>query len=286
MDYHGYSITKDNVLSDGKTIRWRVEPHGESAIAAKDGKAYYVWRDTEVLYPDAGRLSAIFPDKAMLSKVLAAKAAPFKERLEARGEVKDRLMDLDLEKDHVCKIVDVFQDDESHLAVVSEAIERGEYIESVTLSDADYLALCLEMAKLVQKIHDRKVVHGQIRLESFVLARSGKPYLVDFTVALPEERKLGGCHYENQKPFMAPEIRNRDKVNAEAPLSKAVDIYALGVVFFYLRAQAHYKPGVMFSKEFDLEVKGGSLSSLLARMLDENAENRPSIAEVVEALCR
>jgi len=80
----------------------------------------------------------------------------------------------------------------------------------------------------VKYLHDRNIVHGDIKLENALISKEFVVKLCDFGFAIhqktPDAKLRGGS-----EGFTAPELHTSISYNA-----KKCDVFALGIVFFIL----------------------------------------------------
>ena len=129
------------------------------------------------------------------------------------------------------------------------------------------------LADALRYAHAKDVVHRDVKASNVLLDFNGVPYLTDFGVAAAIGRRAGGG-----SPIAAsPQARRGE------PASPTDDIYSLGVLIHELIA------GVPPGKGVTLAAKSGQpipdrIVSLVERMLDEDAAQRPNASEVVDGL--
>ena len=97
----------------------------------------------------------------------------------------------------------------------------------------------LEIARAIYSLHERSMVHRDIKSDNIMISRDGHILVCDFGVskALTNDSQLIGTL--GGTPFwMAPEILRGD------PYDERVDIYSLGIVGIELVTGSHPEPGV------------------------------------------
>ena len=94
------------------------------------------------------------------------------------------------------------------------------------LSTADKVRVCLQICQAIGMLHQRHLVHLDIKPSNFMLDRNGRVRLIDFGISVPEgfrSKAIAGT-----AGYFSPEQICR------APLNVATDIFALGVTFSIL----------------------------------------------------
>ena len=96
----------------------------------------------------------------------------------------------------------------------------------------DRVGALLGATTLVSHLHGQKIVHGDVKLENFLLPGDGHLRLIDFGNARRAYffRRQGGSGVQGTPSYVAPEL-----IKGKAA-SMASDVYALGVLAWYLLA--------------------------------------------------
>ena len=139
--------------------------------------------------------------------------------------------------------------------------------------------IMLFLAKSLERLHSLHLTHRDIKPQNVMIVESGRPFFIDFgMIAYSESNSFSGLSGTPQ--FMAPEIRSHS-------YSNAVDVYSLGITFYLLLKNApetlFYSTDAQRFSMFDfagIEV----MRPLLLQMTRANPQQRPSAAEVFEAL--
>ncbi|MFE9975796.1 protein kinase [Streptomyces hirsutus] len=153
-------------------------------------------------------------------------------------------------------------------------------------------ALGAILAEALSAVHTQGLLHRDLKPANVLLGPNG-PKIIDFGLAAFTESSssLTAPHQVVGTPIcMAPE-----QAAGVKPLTAAVDVYALGAMLLFA-ATGHYPheaatPYMVFhlvtdpGTAPDLSGAPGELLPLLTGMLAQNAEDRPSLAEVVRQ-CR
>jgi serine/threonine protein kinase len=145
------------------------------------------------------------------------------------------------------------------------------------------------MLRALKRIHDENVIHGDIKLENFVIDKTGKVRLIDFGLSekLPDKDGFSNaaCGSDN---YRAPEQIRMAKHNNK------VDVWAMGIAFvalvtgeFPFTTESAYAHSLAVLGEKpkldDVKRRGGEeLLDLVSGMLAKNPKDRPSVDRLLE----
>ncbi|KAF8732470.1 kinase-like protein, partial [Rhizoctonia solani] len=186
----------------------------------------------------------------------------------------------------------------NRLAIVSPWMQNGNLPNFLKKNpNADRFQLCTQICDGVAYLHNINIVHGDLKGENVLISDNGTALLTDFGSADLTGRTITFTHVFDKCGWTmrwgAPEI-----VQEMIPLSKAGDIYALGMTI--LEAVTGEPPftgkneiAVMLAVCFNKEIPtrplaqipvdnehGNRLWDLLSICWSHEAEKRPSAAEV------
>lgn len=194
---------------------------------------------------------------------------------------------------NVVEVIDVFKTESGKLWIIMEYADGGDLEKKLKsrngrhFSEGSILQWFTEVCLAVKHIHDRKIIHRDLKLQNIFLTRHGQVKLGDFGIArvLCHTREIArtvvGTPY-----YISPEIINNN------PYSFETDIWSLGVILYELCClsppfqakslnflalkivKGQYKlPPSIYSKE---------LHGLIASLLQVNPRNRPKINDLLD----
>ena len=197
--------------------RYRIE-----TVAGRGGMGrVFAARDTELGRPVAIKLLTLpHPDRA--DEPLESRASRAGERLTAEARA---LATLD--HPNLCRVVEVAID--AHIPFLVMQWADGEPIDRVAerLTVKARVTLLLGVIDAVAAIHDKGLIHGDLKPDNILVDRHNTPTIVDFGLARADSDHApptGGS-----PGYAAPE-----QLLSNAPLSPEADVYALGVLLYEL----------------------------------------------------
>ncbi|XP_041349202.1 serine/threonine-protein kinase Nek3-like [Gigantopelta aegis] len=208
-----------------------------------------------------------------------------------------------LSHENIVAYVDSWEDD-SNIYLVTEFCEYGNLGDYVRQrpsreSDATYSHWLLDISRALQYIHERGVIHRNVKPESIMVSRrSSQTVLKLGHFRIPKVLELGSSVTQTvlgTPRFMSPEMQNGETYNAQT------DIWSLGVCFSDLITDQFKTSGpskntvygnVPGLEELDMPVKIKStwcskgLARIINMMINKDQSKRPTAAMLVEELTK
>jgi len=299
MKYNGEYEVDPSFVEEG-TIKWRSTGNGEYIIATKGGKKLFIKRNMHVRYPSRDVPKVVY-DK------YKAEAAAIEGK---QSELRNRMKGLDWHTDHLVVEERNFWDSEKMFTTVTPVIPDvlADTYDYTSLGLREFLQLASGTTKALQTLHERGVIHGDLKLKNILVTNKGKeyvPYIIDFDSAYPSDAIPNWESIGGSEGYQSPEVMlyGSDEGAAEkSTITPATDIFSLGVVFHKWWTNAfpgvdleHGSVGaavytdrtVTINKKFNVRIGdncGATLVSLINWMFAKKPADRPTAKQVVEVL--
>jgi serine/threonine protein kinase len=299
MKYYGKYTIQDAYVSDG-TIRWNTTGNGEFVIGVRSGVEYFIKRNINVRKPTTDLPKDVYSKLYESALWIESKQLKLREQLSGLKAKTDRVV---VEEDH-------FWDSDQRFVTVTRKIPNGtsDYAVFRKLSPALMIAVFRKMTALLDKLHERKVIHGDIKEPNFLFVNldgEWTPYLIDFDSSYLETNVPPWDRTTYSNGYQSPEIAVYTYDANMAPsstITRASDIFSLGVVFHKLWTGKPPKaktdkvsPGealcmgeaLIFDPKFNVEIgpnHRSTLQSLLSWMLQVDPAKRPNTIDILVAL--
>ncbi|TNJ28877.1 Kinase, NEK [Giardia muris] len=161
--------------------------------------------------------------------------------------------------------------------LLDEVRGRGERREP--FRDDEVWRCLREMASGLAYLHERGLVHRDLKPGNIFLAPNGRLVLADFGLVRDAARSRRMSTVAGTELYMAPEL-----YDPEPQYSFPVDVWALGVMGYELcTGRLPFSNVFAISEEEPPAIEGrGELAALIARMLSKNPKDRPTAQAVLE----
>ena len=224
----------------------------------------------------------------VIKEINISKMAP-KEREESRKEVKVLSK---MKHPNIVSYIKSFEET-GNLYIVMDYCDGGDLYKKINnqrgvyFTEDQVLDWFVQIALAIKHVHDRKILHRDIKTQNIFLTRSGTIKLGDFGIArvlrntMELARTCIGTPY-----YLSPEIcENR-------PYNNKSDVWSLGCVLYEMLTLKHaFEAGSM--KNLVLKIIRGSYPPvpprysadarlLVARLFKRNPHDRPSISTVLK----
>jgi serine/threonine protein kinase len=227
-DSNPYDATQDQhgnpILPDGAAPAQPLKRIGRYRIEKVLGKGgfglVYLAHDEQL-----DRLVAIkVPHTRLISKPEDAEAYLAEARTVAN-----------LDHSHIVPVYDVGSTEDCLCYVVSKYIEGTDLstkLKQQRLNYREAAELIATVADALHYAHKQGLVHRDVKPRNILIGKDGRPYVVDFGLALREENIGKGPKYAGTPAYMSPEQARGEGHRVDG----RSDVFSLGVVFYELLA--------------------------------------------------
>ena len=178
-----------------------------------------------------------------------------------------------LKNDALVQIYD-FGEDEGKYFIAMEFVDGDDleqYLNHHDLSGEEKIRLCWQIAESVSVLHQHGIVHRDLKPANILITRDGSVKITDFGLATQETMNAithsGGIL--GTPLYMAPEQINN------YPPTPAVDVFALGVIYYQLFTSTH---------PFYAEQMSTVFANILSKDPPSVRTVNPDVPEAVEAI--
>ena len=228
------------------------------------------------------------PSKRYVMKEVRLSALKPKEREEARREAKVLAA---LRHPNIVQYVDSFEDGRNFY-IVMEYADGGDLAQKIEkrgrklFPEEEVLHDFIQIALAIKYIHDRKILHRDLKAQNVFLMKDGTVKLGDFGIARVLDNTAQLCKTQIGTPYyLSPEICEGKRYNSKT------DIWSLGCILYELCALRHPFDAANINGLLMVIIHGKykpipgqyseNMKRLLAMLLTRNPEKRPSIKQVL-----
>ena len=190
-----------------------------------------------------------------------------------------------LDHPFIVKYYDSFEEN-GMFFIVMEYCDGGDLAKmiqtSALLSEAEVLHIFVQIVLAIKYIHDKKILHRDLKCQNIFLTKDGTVKLGDFGIARVLEHTFQLCHTQVGTPYyLSPEICEGKNYNSKT------DIWSLGCILYELCTLRHAFSAQNMNALFVNIIRGrydpipkrfsNELQLLVSRMLTYDSRMRPSI---------
>ena len=216
-DYQGGPIPSDKGTPSGQP-EWIGRYRVEKLLGDGDFGLVYLAQDEQLNRPVAVKV----PHARLIAKPEDAEAYLAEARTVAN-----------LDHPHIVPVYDVGTTEICPCYVVSRyipGIDLATMLKQERLNYDDAAKLVAKVADALHYAHKRGLVHRDVKPGNILIGNDGKPYVVDFGLALRDENIGKGPRYAGTPAYMSPEQAHGEGHRVDG----RSDIFSLGVVLYEL----------------------------------------------------
>lgn len=208
-----------------------------------------------------------------------------------------RVMEV-LQHPNVIRFKEVYKTKKNRLCIVMEYAENGDLQQKIKqqsssgrlFSEQQILDWFTQMCLAIKHVHDRKIIHRDLKTPNIFLTKDNTIKVGDFGIAKvlahtrEKAKTVVGTPY-----YLSPEIIEGKEYSTKT------DIWSLGIILYEMCALSPpFKANNLSFLALKI-VKGsyspipsvfsGDLAALISKLLNVDPEKRPSVHEVLSNLC-
>lgn len=151
------------------------------------------------------------------------------------------------------------------------------------LEDYELICIVYEICTSMKYIHAQNIIHRDLKLENILINKDKHVKICDFGISawLDSYTQTTYTHGIGTAIFMAPELFKK-----KGKYDNKVDVYAFGVVLYYILTKGDFPEGVMgHLNEAEIPSSINELSrNIIQSCWSPSPDDRPSFAEIIEEI--
>ena len=133
----------------------------------------------------------------------------------------------------VVRVIDIFE--ENSTVYFSMEYLKGDKLEDYVkkrgrLSEAETLKILQQLSTTLAAVHEKKVLHRDIKPGNIIITNDGRPFLIDFGIARTYAEDVGETH----TTFHSPRYSPPEQKTAKSKMGMYSDVYALGATAYFM----------------------------------------------------
>lgn len=278
QEIQGYRLITDFTTEGAGFSKW--------AFAEKKGHEFFIKEFMSPRYP--------LENRGLSEELMSKKRKQCEDfeqvKLKLYGELKQ------CRTGNIMYIFEFFRDGSRYYAVTDKIEGSGLQVEDIAyLSIEKKLIIMRALMYSYSVLHSHHIVHADVRPENILIKETASGYyttkIIDFDASYLEEdapEEIFG-----DMVYFAPESRLRT-MGEDVPLTTKVDIFALGILLHRYWTGQLPQPGGDCDYAFEAVLDGKELildktipieiGMIIQMMLQKEAENRPTAAEVLRLI--
>jgi serine/threonine protein kinase/formylglycine-generating enzyme required for sulfatase activity len=180
-----------------------------------------------------------------------------------------------LDHPHIVPVHDVGSTDEFPCYIVSkyvEGIDLAIRLKQSPLKRSDAAELVATVAEALHCAHKQGLVHRDVKPGNILIGNDGKPYVVDFGLALREENIGKGPQYAGTPAYMSPEQARGEGHRVDG----RSDIYSRGAVLYEL---------LVGRRTFTADTQAELLEQITSQEVKPPRQINDAVSKELERIC-